>query len=148
MTVEEFAQIRLYVEGAYNNFQISPIVWYDMLKDYDYKKCFEAVKNVIKIAKYPLSIAAVVEEYNLITERQQLERKTTLLEIFDEMKISGLLDDTYNRHSISEYESACLNLIYENKISRKIKDKIKKYTRDPKVLTYIEEEQLCLITKC
>ena len=54
MTKEEYAVIKTYMVGAYHNFEISDIVWYDNLKRLDFKTAFEAIKRHL----FPLSQAS------------------------------------------------------------------------------------------
>lgn len=143
MTKQEFTSIMVYVNGAYNNFNVDNLVWYDMLKELNYQFCFQAVKNVIKVAKYPLSIAAIIEEYNKIIKNKQKEEIHYLLGVADRLLENGTL-------SSDLFEEIEYQIAYEDRISEKNKQILLRYNQGDKKMAEIlkgKEIQLCLTNK-
>lgn len=141
MTKQEYAQLQLYIEGAYNNFQVNHLVWYDMLKDYDYKTALAAVKNVIRVSKYPLTIACITEEYNkLIKQQEQLDLNyllDVLHEMIDNEKISNEL-----------FMQIELEIFEDGQLSIESKKILLNYKKDQRLIEIFkrEEKGLCLIS--
>lgn len=143
MTKQEFTSVIVYITGAYNNFNVDHLVWYDMLKELDYSICLQAVKNVIKIAKYPLTIAAINEEYNLLVKSKLREETDYLLGIAKEMLDKGLISN--DLHCEIEIE-----ITYDDKISDRNKQILLDYKKQDNKLIQIlkgKEQQLCLTNK-
>lgn len=125
MTKQEFASLQIYIEGAYNNFEINHLVWYDFLKDYDYKMTLQAVKNVIKVSKYPLTIAALSEEYARLKEVKRIEEFNYLYQVANNLFDKGLLTD--EEHMLFEFE-------WQDK--QEVNDKLKK-----KIIDYVKNSK-------
>lgn len=59
-------------------------MWFECLSDLDYEKTREAVKNHVKLNKYPPTVADIREQYGLIVEECRSE-SMTLRDIFNDM---------------------------------------------------------------
>ena len=59
-------------------------MWYDAMKDLDFKQTKQAIANYIKVGKFPPTIADIREQYGLIVEECRSE-SMTLRDIFNDM---------------------------------------------------------------
>ena len=60
-------------------------MWYEAMKDLDFKKTKQAIANYLKVGKYPPTVADIREQYNLINEEQK-RGSSELEKIFAEMQ--------------------------------------------------------------
>lgn len=130
MTKEEYASIKLWIVGAYNNHDISDIVWYEMLKDFDYSMCLEAVKNVIKVAKYTMTIAAITEEYNKLLRVRSISEIVYLHGVAGEMLEKRIISD--EKYNEIEYQ------ISYDELTRENKNKLYTFKKDKQVLDILK----------
>ena len=100
MTKAETMAIRKYVEGAYNQVKTnndSDLVWFDMLKDYDYQIMLKNLKDYIKSGnKYAPNLADLIGMYKpeLLGENKK---------IFDLLEQNGFFDDESGDKEIAEW---------------------------------------------
>lgn len=127
MTKQEFANLQLLIEGAYNNFEINHLVWYEFLKDYDYKLTLQAVKNVIKVSKYPLTIASITEEYARLKEVKRIEEYNYLYQVANNLFDKGLLTDEEHMRFEFEWQD-------KQEVNDKLKKKIVSLSKNERVL--------------
>ncbi len=100
MTKAETMAIRKYVEGAYNQVKTnndSDLVWFDMLKDYDYQIMLKNLKDYIKSGnKYAPNLADLIGMYKpeLLGENKK---------IFDLLEQNGFFDDESGDKEVAEW---------------------------------------------
>lgn len=95
MTKEEYTQLKAYLIGAYQNLVITDIVWYDILKEYDFKMMLRASKNYIKQSSFPPTIASLIKEYELV-QKEKIK--------FDSNYIYATLERALLNNQITEEE--------------------------------------------
>lgn len=102
MTKEEYTQLKAYLIGAYQNLVITDIVWYDILKEYDFKMMLRASKNYIKQSSFPPTIASLIKEHDKVVEEKLQFDNRYVLSVIDKAELNNLI----NYQEASELEFA------------------------------------------
>lgn len=88
---------RYYGDMGAEDIETAINLWYTMLKDYDGKIVYQAVKAVIATNKYPPTVAEVLEKIKLITGKEEM----TEMEAWSYIS-KAVSNSTY--HALEEWE--------------------------------------------
>lgn len=95
MTKDEFALIKIYMETAYQSqrWEVSVAVWFDFLKNFNYRITLEAVKKYIGLNKFPPTVSDIVKGYDLLLDDiSQLPLDNIILK----MRADGYFNTPFN----------------------------------------------------
>lgn len=86
---------RYYMESTKEEVEETLMFYHDMFKDYPVEVVATALKNYVKVNKYPPTIAGIIEQIELLTDNNTAETLWTAIE-------KAVRNSTYN--SVEEFE--------------------------------------------